>query len=162
MVQLPNVTDRDGVVRTSKYFVSTVVRQKFIKKKEIMKSRKFSLKNRLISFIYAFNGLKILLKEEHNSRIHFIASICAITASIILQINIYEWVAIIFAIEFVFAMEIVNTAIENIADFISPNIDKRIKKIKDLAAAATLVSAIVALITGLIIFLPKIITAISE
>jgi len=125
-----------------------------------MKSRKFFLKKRLISFVYAFNGLKILLKEEHNARVHFIAAICAIIASIVFQISACEWIAIIFAVGFVFAMEILNTAIENIADFLSTNTDNRIKKIKDLAAAATLVSAIVALATGLIIFLPKIITVV--
>jgi undecaprenol kinase/diacylglycerol kinase (ATP) len=125
-----------------------------------MKSQKFSLKNRLKSFSYAFNGLKILFKEEHNARIHFIATIGAITLSVIFQISVYEWIAIIFAIGFVFAMEIVNTAIENMADFLSADMDERIMRIKDLAAAATLVSVIIALITGLIIFLPKIIESV--
>ena len=121
-----------------------------------MKSRKFSLKKRLLSFGFAFSGLKTLIKEEHNARIHLVAAICVISASIIFRINVYEWIAIILVIGFVFAMEIVNTAIENIANYLSIDIDVRIKKIKDLAAAATLVSAIVALIVGLIIFLPKI------
>ena len=125
-----------------------------------MKFQKFSLKKRFKSFNYAFNGLKTILKEEHNARIHLIAAICAITASIIFKISTDEWIVIILVIGFVFAMEIVNTAIENIADFLSTDIDERIRKIKDLSAAATLVSAIVALIAGLIIFLPKILTAI--
>ena len=125
-----------------------------------MKSRKFSIKKRLLSFVFAFNGLKILLKEEHNARIHLMVALCAILVGIILRINTYEWIAIIFVIGFVFAMEILNAAMENIADFLSTDIDERIKKIKDLAAAATLMSATVALITGLIIFLPKIIALI--
>ena len=123
----------------------------------MMKSKKFSLKKRIQSFRYAFNGLKILLKEEHNARIHLFAAIGAIVTSIVLKISLYEWVAVIFAIGFVFAMEILNTVVENMADFISPDMDKRIKKIKDLSAAATLIGAIVALVTGIIIFLPKII-----
>jgi len=122
-----------------------------------MKGKKFSIKRRLQSFGYAFNGLKILLKEEHNARIHLLAAICAVVASIVFRISLYEWVVVIFAIGFVLVMEILNTIVENIADFISPNIDKRIKKIKDLSAAATLISAIVALIIGIIVFLPKII-----
>jgi undecaprenol kinase/diacylglycerol kinase (ATP) len=122
-----------------------------------MKKQKFSTKKRLKSFIYAFNGLKTLLKEEHNSRIHLIAAICAIVLSIVLQISTYEWLMIIFAIGFVFAMELVNTAIENIADFLTTDIDERVKKIKDLVAAATLVSAIVALVVGVVVFLPRIV-----
>ena len=122
-----------------------------------MKSKSFSIKKRLQSFGYAFNGLKILLKEEHNARIHFIAAVCVIAASIIFKISLYEWGAIVFAIGFVFTMEILNTAVENISNFISSDVDIRIKKIKDLSAAATLISAIVALIIGIAIFLPKII-----
>lgn len=60
-------------------------------------------------------------------------------------------------ISFVFSCEILNTAIEKIADFVSPEWRNEIKIIKDLAAAAVLVSAIAAFIVGLIIFIPKII-----
>ena len=56
----------------------------------------------------------------------------------------------------VISMELINTAIENMADFISPEHDRRIGKIKDLAAAAVLFSALMALVVGLIIFLPKV------
>ena len=120
-----------------------------------MKQHKFSIIKRIKSFVYAFNGLKILIKEEHNSRIHFLATIIVLITSIILKISVFEWIAIIFAIGFVISLEIVNSAIENIADFISPEKDKKIKKIKDLAAAAVLIGAITAFIIGLIIFLPK-------
>jgi len=120
-----------------------------------MKQQKFSIIKRIKSFVYAFNGLKILIKEEHNSRIHFFATIVVLIASIVLKISLFEWIAIIFAIGFVISLEVVNSAIENIADFISPEKDEKIKKIKDLAAAAVLISAITAFIIGLIVFLPK-------
>jgi diacylglycerol kinase len=90
-----------------------------------------------------------------------VIAICAIALSSVFQINKYEWIIIVFAIGFVFAMELMNTAIENIADFLSTDIDDRIKKIKDLSAAATFVSAIVALIIGVVVFLPKIIELIA-
>jgi len=67
-----------------------------------------------------------------------------------------EWIAVVVAFGFVIAMEIVNSAIENIADFVSPEKHEMIKKIKDLAAAAVLIAAITAFIIGLIIFVPKI------
>ena len=53
--------------------------------------------------------------------------------------------------------EIFNSSIEDLADVVCPERDERIKKVKDLAAAAVLVSAIAALIIGLIVFIPKII-----
>ncbi|MFZ4462653.1 MAG: diacylglycerol kinase family protein [Bacteroidales bacterium] len=122
-----------------------------------MKQQEFSIIKRLKSFKYAFNGLKILFSEEHNSRIHILATICVLTAGYFLKISIHEWIAVIFAIGFVIAFEIFNSAIENIADFVSPEKHEKIKKIKDLSAAGVLISAITSLIIGLIIFMPKII-----
>jgi len=126
-----------------------------------MKQQKFSLLKRLKSFSFAFNGLKILLKEEHNSRIHLFFTICVLLASIFFNISTFEWIAVIFAIGFVFTLEIINSAIENICDFISPEKNIQIKKIKDLAAAGVLISSLSAMIIGLIIFLPKILRLVS-
>ncbi|ASS48696.1 MAG: diacylglycerol kinase [Candidatus Fluviicola riflensis] len=118
--------------------------------------QRFSSAKRFGSFIYAFNGLRILLREEHNSWIHIAAAVIAVVLGFIFQISGYEWIAIIFAIGLVIALEIVNSAIENLSDFVSPERHDSIKKIKDLAAAAVLIGAITALAVGLIIFIPKI------
>jgi undecaprenol kinase/diacylglycerol kinase (ATP) len=115
-----------------------------------------SAMNRLKSFKYAFNGLKILIKEEPNARIHLLASLVVIMLSVALEINVMEWVAVVFCIGFVLVAETFNTSLEKISDFISPEKNEKIKKIKDLAAAAVLLSALTALTTGLIIFIPKI------
>lgn len=92
-----------------------------------MKQEKFSIIKRLKSFIFALNGLKILILEEHNARIHLVAALCVIIAGIVLRIANVEWIAIIFAIGFVFALETINSAIENLADFISPEKMIRLK-----------------------------------
>lgn len=122
-----------------------------------MKNNRFSLRKRLKSFGFAFNGLVILLREEHNSRIHFMAAFIAVILAFWLKISAIEWVAIVFAIGFVITLEIINSAIENISDFLSPEKHEMIKKIKDLSAAGVLVGSITSLIIGLIVFLPKII-----
>lgn len=121
-----------------------------------MKEQRFSLSERLRSFKYAINGLRILIKEEHNSRIHLFASICVIIAGLILKVSAHEWIAIIFSIGLVISLELINSSIENIADFISPERHEMIKKIKDLSAAGVLIGAIAAFTIGLIIFIPKI------
>jgi len=122
-----------------------------------MKEEKFSIAKRLKSFTYAFNGLRILLREEHNSRIHLFATVCVVVAGVIFRISSLEWVAVVFAIGLVFGGEIFNSAIEDLADVVCPERDERIKKVKDLSAAAVLVSAFTALIIGLIIFIPKVV-----
>jgi len=119
-------------------------------------SEKFSLRKRIASFRYAFNGLKILMREEHNARIHLFAACCVLIAGAVFKISTSEWIAVVLCIGSVFALELVNSAIENIANFISPERNKTIKKVKDLAAGAVLVAAIASAIIGLIIFLPKV------
>ncbi len=122
-----------------------------------MNSGKFSIKKRLKSFVYAFNGLKILMSEEHNARIHVFISILVIVAGVYFKVSLVEWIFLIFAMGSVIILEIVNSVIENIANFISPERHPKIKKIKDLSAGAVLLSAITAAIIGLIIFIPKLI-----
>ena len=121
-----------------------------------MNNQKFSIRERLKSFGFAFNGLKILVREEHNARIHLFAVVCVTIAGVFFKISVFEWIAVVFAFGFVIAMEIVNSAIEGICDFISPEKHEMIKKIKDLSAASVLIAAITAFIIGLIIFVPKI------
>lgn len=118
---------------------------------------KFSIAKRLKSFTYAFNGLRVLFKEEHNSRIHLFATICVVVAGILLKLSVLEWVAVAFAVGLVFSGEIFNSAIEDLSDVVCPEQDERIKKVKDLSAAAVLVNAITAAVVGLLVFLPKLI-----
>ena len=121
------------------------------------KQEKFSIAKRLKSFTYAFNGLKVLFAEEHNSRIHLFATVCVIIAGALLKLSLLEWAAVAFAVGLVFSGEIFNSAIEDLSDVVCPERDDRIKKVKDLAAAAVLVNAIAAAVIGLLVFVPKII-----
>ncbi|MCC6253018.1 MAG: diacylglycerol kinase family protein [Bacteroidia bacterium] len=121
-----------------------------------MKESTFTINHRLKSFMYAFNGIKVLLKEEPNFIIHFILALLAVIISWVLQVSTWEWVAVIFCIAIVWVVEAINTVVENMADFVCPEKNEKIKRIKDVSAAAVLISAIAAMIVGLIIFLPKI------
>lgn len=88
--------------------------------------------------------------------VHLLAAILVILAGFLLNISRLEWIAIIFVITLVIALEIINTAIELLVDWISPEHHPQAGKIKDLAAGAVLIAAIGAAITGVMIFLPKI------
>ena len=121
-------------------------------------SNKFSFKGRLRSFKYAFDGFKVLLKYEHNARLHLFFAFLAIIFGYLLKINTLEWLLIVFSIGFVFVAEIFNTCVEEICNFICAAQNPKIKKIKDLAALAVLFSAGTAGIIGAVIFAPKLIS----
>ena len=116
-------------------------------------------KERAQSFKHAFNGIFILLIEERNARIQLLLAIAALIMGYFLRISPNEWIIVCLLIGLVLAMEAINSAIENLADFAcNKRIEESIKKTKDLSAAAVLFSAIAALIAGLIIFLPKLLS----
>lgn len=121
-----------------------------------MNSDKFSLKTRFGSFKFAFHGLWLLVQNEHNSRIHFLAAIIAIAMGIILKINPTEWSLLIIVIGIVFLTELLNSSLETLADFVNPEWNEKIRNVKDYAAAAVLISAIISIIVGALIFIPKI------
>ncbi|MFM9984707.1 MAG: diacylglycerol kinase family protein [Flavobacteriales bacterium] len=116
----------------------------------------FSFKKRIQSFGYAFRGLRDLFIYEHNAWIHLIAAVCAVALGFVFKISVSEWIALCVVIGFVFSMEIVNSAIEKLADAVDSQKNEKIRLVKDLSAAAVLVSAIISVIVGLLIFLPKI------
>ncbi|MFI3239096.1 MAG: diacylglycerol kinase family protein [Bacteroidales bacterium] len=122
-----------------------------------MKNSGFTLRKRLKSFRYAFSGIYQLVRYEHNAWIHLLCMVAVIIAGVLLDISTMEWIVVTFAIGGVIATEAFNSALEQLADVVSPEYNQGIKRTKDLAAAAVLIVAITAAIVGLIIFLPKII-----
>jgi diacylglycerol kinase len=112
------------------------------------------IKKNLKSYKYALNGLKHLLRLENNARIHLTATVLILALSAYFRIESTEWLWVILAITSVWTTELLNTAIEKIVDFISPEFHPAAGQIKDLAAAAVLIAAIFAIIVGMIIF-PK-------
>lgn len=117
--------------------------------------QKFSWRARLRSFRYAGEGIKALFRDEHNARIHAVAAVLAIAFGFIFRISSSEWCAVIILIGAVYALEAVNTAIEAIADKVSPQFAPLIKKAKDTAAAAVLIMAVAAVAVAAVIFLPR-------
>jgi len=122
-----------------------------------MKNNGFTLRKRLASFRYAFQGIKRLFTHEPNSWIHLFVTVCVLIAGIWLHIAVWEWIIVIMAIGFVLTAEAFNSAIECLGDAVCQEPHEYIKHAKDLAAGAVLLSAITAAIVGLIVFLPKII-----
>lgn len=127
-----------------------------------MKNDGFTLRKRLRSFRFAFNGIRLLIVKEHNAWIHCFAAVCVLIAGFVLGLSRMEWVAVCFAIGMVLSAEAVNSSIEALADVVSPEYNEAIKKTKDLAAGAVLILAIVAAVVGLLIFVPKLMEVFSS
>jgi diacylglycerol kinase len=119
--------------------------------------RNFSLTERLDSFRYAFRGIRTLIKHEHNARIHLFILVVVVIAGILSDISESDWMAILFVSGLVFVSECFNTAIEYLSDQITDEQNDNIRRAKDVAAAGVLISAVISVLTGAIIFLPEII-----
>ena len=113
------------------------------------------MKNRIRSFGYAFKGIKAVFGNEANMNIHLIMSILVIACGFIFKISITEWMLCIICFGLVISLEMLNSAIENLVNLVSPEQNKIAGKIKDISAGAVLIAAICAAIVGLIIFAPK-------
>lgn len=119
---------------------------------ELRKKRK-KLRN---SFKYAFEGIIEAWKTEQNLKIHFVIMALVIIAGFIFKISAMEWIVCLLLFAIVISLELINTAIETTVDIAMPEINEKAKYAKDIAAGAVLFSAMISVIVGLIIFLPKI------
>jgi len=108
------------------------------------------------SFKYALRGFIKTLKEEQNLKVQSTAGILVLIMAWYFGVSRIEWVLLIFVIGLVILMEIANSAVERIADVLKPRINTYVKEIKDITAAAVLLSSIISVIVGLIIFWPYI------
>lgn len=106
------------------------------------------------SFRYAVRGLAKVFQEEQNIRVQIILAIFVFSIACYFRVSRLEWVFLVSVIILVFLMEVVNSAIERISDIIKPRISTYVKEIKDIMAGAVLLASILAVIVGLIIFIP--------
>jgi len=121
-----------------------------------MKTKKESfLKNRIKSVGYAFKGAYLLITTEASVKVQFVIGVIMTIAGIIFKLSVTEWIIQILVIALIMALEGMNTAIEETADFIHPEHHPKIGLIKDLAAGAVFIFAIAAAVIGFIIYLPK-------
>ena len=121
-----------------------------------MPKKESFLVNRLKSVGYAFNGALLLLKTEASIKIQFVIAILVTIAGFYFNISTNEWIVQILTIGLIMSVEGINTAIEEIANFIHPEYHNKIGLIKDIAAGAVFLASVFASIIGLIIYLPKI------
>ncbi len=116
------------------------------------------MQNKLISFSHAIRGVKTALITQPNVRIHLIIAVVVSLFGYYLGLSTEELIEIILLVGLVLVAEMINTAIEFTCNAITTEIDPNIKKAKDVAAGSVLVVSILAIIIGVIIFTPKILS----
>ncbi|MGC6285433.1 MAG: diacylglycerol kinase [Polaribacter sp.] len=115
------------------------------------------IKNRLKSFGYAFKGFLFLIRNEANFQVQIVIAILAIILGFVFDISLLEWFAQLIAIAMVLVAESFNTSIEKMVDFVHKDDHPEIGKIKDISAAACLIISVLALVIGVLLYLPKIV-----
>jgi diacylglycerol kinase len=109
--------------------------------------------NRIInSFKFACKGIVVAFKEQRNVRIHLAISVFVMLLAYGLRVSALEWAVLLVCIGMVLGIELVNSAIEALVDLVSPEWKTQAGKVKDLAAGAVLIVALMACLVGLIIF----------
>src|ERR1700744_2741449 len=115
-----------------------------------------SMKKLIRSFGYAFKGIAYATRSQLNFRIHLGATVIALLLGYFFKLDRAEWLWIALCIAIVLVTEIFNTMIETLVDLVSPGYNEKAGRIKDMSAGAVVIAAAFALITGIVIFLPKI------
>lgn len=115
------------------------------------------LKKFINSFSYPVKGLKYAYRNEQNLAVDVGIALIVVIFGFIFKVNKYEWAILALTIGLVISCELINTAIEATVDLVTEEYHPLAKVAKDTSAAAVFIFAIVAVIVGLIIFLPKVI-----
>lgn len=116
--------------------------------------RPFSIAATLRSLAHALNGLRHLLRHEHNARIHCVCATAVVAAGWWTGLSAADWRWIVLAIALVWSAEAINTAFEFLCDVVSPQYHAAVAKAKDIAAGAVLICAAAAAMIGCLVFWP--------
>jgi diacylglycerol kinase (ATP) len=121
----------------------------------------FSVRARARSFGHALAGIALVVRGQHNAWIHSLATLLAVGVGALLPLSALEWCALIFAIGLVWVAEAINTALELLADAVSPEPNPLVGDAKDVAAGAVLIAAIAAAGVGLIVLGPHLLALVG-
>lgn len=117
---------------------------------------KWKNKNFIEALKNSSTGMKYAFQTERNLKIQLVFAMIAIILAIVLKLTPMEWMILMVVIGSVLFAEMVNTAIEIMLDAYTQEPNKNIKLVKDVASGAVLLTSIVSVVIGIILFLPKI------
>jgi diacylglycerol kinase len=110
------------------------------------------MKNFLYGFLYAMTGIATAIREQRNLKVQLAIAVAVIVAGVYFQVTAPEWCILLLTIALVIGMEMMNSAIEDLVNLVTREHHPLAGKVKDIAAGAVLVMAIVAVVVGGIVF----------
>jgi diacylglycerol kinase (ATP) len=120
------------------------------------KNASLSLKSRVRSIALALRGIGAMLATQRNAWIHAVATVAVCAAGLYFGLTAAQWALIAMAMTLVWVAEAFNTALEFLADAVSPEFHPLIGKAKDIAAGAVLLAAAGSVAIGALVFVPHI------
>jgi diacylglycerol kinase (ATP) len=112
-------------------------------------------RTRLRSLNDAIEGIIYATRNQKNLRIHFFLALVTLLLAAVLDISRIEFLVVTLAVGFVVVSELINSAVEGSVDLITGHYHPMAKVVKDMAAGAVLISSVIALICGYLVFFPK-------
>jgi diacylglycerol kinase len=107
---------------------------------------------RLASIKYVLKGMRILFTTEHAIISQSVVALLLVALGFYCDLARRDWMWLVFSIGLVLVVESLNTAVEQLCDFIHPEHHKKIGLIKDVAAGAVGMAALFAFIVMLFVF----------
>ena len=120
------------------------------------------MKKIIRSFGFAFKGVAYATATQLNFRVHLVATAVAVLLGFALHISSNDWEWITLSITLVLVTELFNTMIEALTDLVSPGYNEKAGHVKDMSAGAVVIAALFAFVTGMVIFLPKLLLLINH
>ncbi len=114
------------------------------------------------SFRYAARGLWHVLRTEQNMQIHAVAATVVVVLALVYQISSWDLALLVLAMGLVITAEVLNTVVEDFLDLLHPSQHAAVRRIKDALAGAVLLSALVAVVVGILVFWPYVVAGFSE
>jgi diacylglycerol kinase len=120
------------------------------------------IQNRYRSFRAALRGLGWLIVSERHFQLHLVVAVAAILLGLILGLTALEWAILVLTIGLVLVAEAINTAIEHAIDLTVRQIDPLARTAKDVGAAGVLIAALISVLVGCLLFLPKLLALLHQ
>lgn len=114
------------------------------------------------SFRHAFRGLILVFHTEQSFRLQVIAACFVVIAGLGLHVSPLDWMVLLMSIGAVLVLELLNSVVERVSDAFKPRLHPAVRDIKDIMAAVVLLASMFAAVAGIVIFLPRLLTALSS
>jgi diacylglycerol kinase (ATP) len=114
-----------------------------------------SFRNFLASLRYSIEGFLAAMKHEPSFREDLLFAVCLVPFAIILPVNAVSTAVMIASLILILIVELLNSAIEWVIDYIRPEQHPLAKRIKDMACAAVFLSYINCVVVWAVLLWPE-------